>query len=161
MTKVLQTEREDAFFHFGKRTDSLQKRRGILTVENTRSCARQRGGHALWHIRGFPCPPRNYNCVTHGFCLEQISAESEESFALCSFETGLRASSRHARRWSLEPCLQTILASDAVQRLFGKTLVIGIPRATIVNHGQIDGRRVWSRSTRSVLFIPRSAFRAS
>jgi hypothetical protein len=74
--------------------------------------------------------------------LEQISAQSEESFALCSFETGQHASSCHPRQRSLEPCRQTILASDAVQRLFGETLVIVISRATIVNHGQIDGRRV-------------------
>jgi hypothetical protein len=45
-------------------------------------------------------------------------AKCEQGFAFYSFETGMRPSSRHARRWSV------------------------IRRAAIVNHGQMDQRRV-------------------
>jgi len=47
----------------------------------------------------------------------------------------------------------TILASDAVQRLFDEPLVIVTRRAAIVNLGQIDGRHVCVSVDRSVLFI--------
>jgi hypothetical protein len=47
----------------------------------------------------------------------------------------------------------TILASDAVQRLFDELLVIVTPRAAIVNLGQIDGVSFVFWSTVSVLFI--------
>ena len=42
VTKVVQTERKDTFLYLGKRTDRPQKGCGILTVEYTRSCTRQR-----------------------------------------------------------------------------------------------------------------------
>jgi hypothetical protein len=47
----------------------------------------------------------------------------------------------------------TILAGDAVQRLFDELLVIVTPRADIVNLGQIDGRHVCVSVDRFVLFI--------
>jgi hypothetical protein len=62
----------------------------------------------------------------------------------------------------------TILASDAVHRLFDEPLVIVTPRAAIVNLGQIDGRHVCVSVDRFVLFIssslhalPHSGFGAS
>jgi hypothetical protein len=152
MSKVLQTEREDAFLHLGKRTDSPKKRCGILTVEYTRSAARQRSGQALCHIRGFPCPARSYNCVTYGFRLQQTPWQSEQGFAFCSFETVLRPSSRQGRHRSLD-LAPTILASDAVQRLFDELFAIVTPRAAIVNLGQMDGRHVCVSVDRFVPFI--------
>ena len=47
----------------------------------------------------------------------------------------------------------TILASDAVQRLFDELLVIVTPREAIVNLGQMDGRHVCVSVDRSVHFI--------
>jgi hypothetical protein len=47
----------------------------------------------------------------------------------------------------------TILASDAVQRLFDELFVIVMPWAAIVNLGQIDGRHVCISVDCSVLFI--------
>ena len=132
MSKVLQTEREDAFLHLGKRTDSPKKRCGILTVEYTRSGARQRSGHALWHIRGFPCPARSYNCVTHGFRLEQTPSQSVNR---ASPSVHLRLGSvRRAVKddTGLSTLPPTILASDAFQRLFDELLVIVTPRAAIL-----------------------------
>ena len=42
MAKVLQTKRENTLFYLGKWTDAPDKRYGILTIEYTRSCTRQR-----------------------------------------------------------------------------------------------------------------------
>jgi hypothetical protein len=47
----------------------------------------------------------------------------------------------------------TILASDAVQRLFDELFAIVTPRAAIVNLGQMDGRHVCVSVDRSVPFI--------